>query len=117
MIETSNCVICDGDIRRLKKALVAPFMATRIWSRPPFLVDIVRCKACGFVFYNPRLDSAEEGRLYVNYRSAEYVRMRHASEPWYTESFNADLASPGSYKLRRAAVAAILRQHLGGRKI
>jgi hypothetical protein len=117
MIEASNCVICDGEIRPLKQALVAPFMATRVWSRPPFYVNLVRCKSCGFTFYNPRLDTAEEGRLYRNYRSEEYLRMRHASEPWYTASFNAGLASPGSYKLRRSTLAAILRQHLGNRKI
>ena len=117
MIETSNCVICDSEIRRLKQALVAPFMATRIWSRPPFYVDLVRCTACGFMFYNPRLETAEEGRLYMNYRSEEYQRMRHVSEPWYTTSFNADLASPGSYKLRRSTLATLLRQHLGNRKI
>jgi hypothetical protein len=117
MIETSICVICDSEIRLLKKALVTPFMATRIWGRPPFYVDLVQCKACGFMFYNPRLDTAEEGRLYMNYRSEEYLRMRHASEPWYTASFNADRASPDSYKLRRSLLAAILRQHLGARKI
>jgi hypothetical protein len=117
MIETSNCVICAGEIRRLKQALVAPFLARRIWNRPPFCVDLVQCKACGFMFYNPRLDTSEECRLYTNYRSEEYLRMRHASEPWYTASFNADLASPGHYKLRRSRLAAILRQHLGTRKI
>jgi len=69
------------------------------------------------MFYNPRFDTAEEGRLYANYRSEEYQRMRHASEPWYTANFNANLASPGSYELRRSTLAAILRQHLGTRKI
>lgn len=117
MIEVSNCVICDGDVRRLKQALVAPFLATRIWDRPPFCVDLVQCKACGFMFYNPRLDAAEEGRLYTGYRSEEYQRMRQASEPWYTVSFNADLASPGSYELRRRTLGAILRQHIGKREI
>jgi hypothetical protein len=110
-------VICDGEIRRLKQALVAPFLARRIWNRAPFCVNLVQCKTCGFTFYNPRLDTAEEGRLYANYRSEEYQRMRHASEPWYTASFNADLASPGSYKFRRSTLAAILRQHLDTRKI
>jgi hypothetical protein len=117
MVEASNCVICGSEIRRLKRALVAPFIARRIWDRPPFCVDLVGCEACGFRFYNPRLDSAEEGRLYANYRSEEYLQMRHASEPWYTASFNADLASPGSYKLRRSTLAAILKRHLGARKI
>jgi Methyltransferase domain len=117
MIEVAACVICGGEIRRLKRALVAPFLATRIWNRPPFCVDLVQCNACSFLFYNPRLDAAEEGRLYAGYRSEEYRRMRHASEPWYSVKFNADLASPGSYEIRRREVGAILRQHLGPRKI
>jgi hypothetical protein len=117
MIEVSQCVICDGEIRRLKRALAAPFLAARIWGRPPFCVDLVECKACGFIFYNPRLDAAEEGRLYTGYRSEEYRRMRHASEPWYTAGFNASLASAAAYKVRRRALAATLRRHIGGREI
>jgi len=117
MIEVSQCVVCDGEIRRLKRALVAPFLATRIWGRPPFCVDLVECKACGFMFYNPRLDAAEEGRLYAGYRSEEYQRMRQASEPWYTAGFNASLASAAAYEVRRRALAATLRRHIGGREI
>ena len=117
MIEASSCVICEGEILPLKEALVAPFLAARIWQRPPFCVYLVQCKACGFMFYNPRLDAVEEGRLYAGYRSDEYLRMRHASEPWYTARFNADLASPDSYELRRRTLAAILRQHTGKREI
>jgi len=102
---------------RLKRALVAPFLARRIWGRSPFCVDLVQCKACGFIFYNPRLDTSEEGRIYSGYRSDEYRRMRQASEPWYTASFNANLASHDSYKLRRETLAAILLQHAGKREI
>ena len=102
---------------QLKRALVAPFLAKRIWNRTPFCVDLVRCQACGFMFYNPRLDDGDLRRLYENYRSEEYQRMRHASEPWYTAKFNTDLASPLSYETRRAKLAPILRQHIGERKI
>lgn len=69
------------------------------------------------MFYNPRLDAAEEGRLYDGYRSEQYQQMRHASEPWYTAGFNADLASANSYDARRRILAAILRQHAGNREI
>lgn len=117
MIEVSNCVICDGAIRHLKRALVAPFLARRIWNRDPFCVDLVGCASCGFVFYNPRLDDAELQRLYQDYRLEKYQRMRHFSEVWYTEKFNADLASVGSYDVRRSMLAPILRKHLGNRKI
>ncbi len=117
MTEVSCCVICDGPISRLKRALVAPFLAKRIWNRKPFCVDLVRCGSCGFIFYNPRLDDADLQRLYEGYRSDEYREMRHASEPWYTKEFNEDLASDGHYRSRRAKLAPIFRQHLNGRKI
>ena len=32
MIEVSKCVICDGPIKQLKRALVAPFVAKRTWN-------------------------------------------------------------------------------------
>jgi hypothetical protein len=117
MIEASQCVICEGVIVQLKRALVAPFLATRIWNRTPFCVNLVKCGACGFMFYNPRLDDDELRRLYSNYRTPEYQQMRHASEPWYTPKFNTDLASPSSYEIRRAKVEPILREHVGPRKI
>lgn len=117
MIEVSICVVCDGPLRRLKQALVAPFLAQRIWNIPPFTVDLVRCDRCTFAFYNPRLDDADLRRLYANYRLEEYLRMRHASEPWYTAKFNFDLASPESYQKRRATLAPLLKEHLGDRSI
>lgn len=117
MVEVSDCVICGAGIRRLKRALVAPFVAERSWNRPPFCVDLVKCDSCGFMFYNPRLDDDDLLKLYGNYRSKEYQQMRFASEPWYTWKFNEDLASPESYVIRRAKLAPILQEHLGHRKI
>lgn len=117
MREVSLCVVCDGATRKVARALVAPFLARRIWDKDPFCVDLVECVQCGFTFYNPRLEDAELGRLYSGYRSDEYLQMRHASEPWYTTQFNYDLASPASYRKRRATVGTILSKHLGGRVI
>jgi hypothetical protein len=117
MIEVSKCVICDGPIKQLKRALVAPFVAKRTWNRAPFCVNLVQCGTCGFMFYNPRLDDADLRNLYSNYRSEEYQQTRFASEPWYTPSFNEDLASASSYEFRRNKLAPILRQHIGRRKI
>jgi hypothetical protein len=117
MIEVSTCVICEGLIRRLKRALIAPFLARRIWNRKPFCVDLVQCSQCGFAFYNPRLDDNDLRALYSNYRSEDYQRQRHAAEPWYTAKFNFNLASPDSYVHRRATLAPILKQNLDGRPI
>jgi hypothetical protein len=117
LIEALQCVICDGQIDLLKRALVAPFLAERIWNRKPFCVDLVKCRSCGFAFYNPRLDDADQRNLYAGYRSDEYRRMRHSTEPWYTTSFNADLSSQANYEKRRARLAPILKKHLGERRI
>ncbi len=117
MIEVSQCVICDGPIRQLKRALVAPFLARRIWNRAPFCVDLVKCESCGFMFYNPRLEDEDLQREYRGYRSEEYLKMRHSFEPWYTAKFNASLAGEAHYVTRRAKLAPIFRRHLGPRKI
>jgi hypothetical protein len=117
MVEVSKCVICDGPIRNLKRALVAPFVAERTWNRKPFCVDLVGCDTCGFMFYNPRLDDKDLQSLYRGYRCEAYQQVRFSTEPWYTKCFNDDLASAKSYESRRAKIAPILRQHIGGRKI
>jgi hypothetical protein len=118
VIEVSQCVICDGLLRVMKWALVAPFLAERIWKRKPVCVNLVECNSCGFILYNLRLDDADLQKLYSGYRAQEYYqRMRHATELWYTAKFNADLASEDSYRKRRAKLASILYQHIGKRKV
>jgi len=112
MTEVYSCVICDGPIRFLRTALVAPFLAQRIWGKTRQSVQLVECPSCGFRFYNPRLDEEEADRLYAGYRSSEYQKMRQSFEPWYTATFNANLASPSSFSKRRRNLAAILQQHL-----
>lgn len=116
MIQVIQCVICAGAIRRLKRALVAPFLARRIWNRTPFCVDLVQCQSCGFKFYNPRLEDSELGVFYKGYHSADYQQMRCASEPWYTEKFNADLLSDRFYGYHRDALKPVIQQLIGDRK-
>lgn len=117
MIEVTSCVICEGVIRKVKGALVAPFLAKRIWNRKPFCVDLVECKVCGFMFYNPRPDDEELQRQYKGYRSQEYLEMRHFFEPWYTTKFNLSLASDQHYATRRGHLSSIFRKHTSDRQI
>ncbi len=117
MTTVSECVICGGEIRTLRQALVAPFVARRIWGRPPFDVALVECKSCSFLFYNPRLEIEEESRLYDGYRASGYLNLRHACEPWYTPALNASLATPSLYERRRKALSKVLQPHLDGRRI
>lgn len=69
------------------------------------------------MFYNPRLNDDEMQRAYRGYRSKEYREMRHEFEPWYSERFNAELASETHYVSRRVKLAPIFQQHLQGHEI
>jgi len=95
-----------------RAALVAPFLARRIWNRTPFRAELVECTGCGFAFYNPRLEPEEEQRLYAGYRNGEYQRTRHLFEPYYTEAFNADLFSEETMRRRQDALKRLLSPHL-----
>jgi hypothetical protein len=97
--------------------MVAPFLARRVWSRPAFPIDLVRCEKCDFMFFNPRLDPGEENRLYSQYRSEEYQQMRHKHEPWYTKRFNSNLSKPELMQARRQMVSQVLVRHLADRQI
>jgi hypothetical protein len=96
----------------MKRALVAPFLAERIWKKKPFCVNLVVCNSCGFIFYNPRLYDADLQALNSGYREQEYQRMCRGTEPWYIAEFNADLASEDSYRKRRAKLAPILHRYI-----
>lgn len=107
MIHQSSCVICGlpaGDIRR---GFVAPFVASRVWGRPPFAVELRHCRKCEFLFFSPRLEPFEEELLYQQYRGESYVAMRHATEPWYTDRLNASLSAAEVFASRCSAVRAV----------
>jgi hypothetical protein len=113
MKSVSSCVLCEGDIRRRARAVAAPFLAKRIWRRPAFPVDLMECRRCGFLFFNPRLESSDEAALYYQYRSDEYQQMRYSVEPWYTKKLNQGLFDPAYMDTRRAKLTDLFRKSLG----
>lgn len=106
------CPICSSSVSVAKRGATAPFLARRIWDRPPFEVELASCAACGFLFYNPRLEPGEESRLYASYRDDRYQRQRHSCEPWYTKALNASLSDPALMEQRKQALREILTQHV-----
>jgi len=113
MKEVLTCPVCGSDrLKQASRAVVSPFLARRIWNRPPFPTVLVCCGCCGVRFFNPRLEPEEEERLYAGYRGPEYQKCRQAAEPWYTPRFNASLTDAAFLQARRARVAEILRRHL-----
>ncbi len=80
-----------------------PFMAQRIYSWEPALIDeswglktipqgiayslcnSLLCEQCGLLFMDIRFSDSEMMRLYDNYRDSEYTLLREKYEPGYTE--------------------------------
>jgi 2-polyprenyl-3-methyl-5-hydroxy-6-metoxy-1,4-benzoquinol methylase len=117
MLKVDVCIACGQSVSLKARGMVAPFLARRIWDKPPFDVDLMGCEQCGLLFFNRRLDATEEEALYRDYRSIEYQRARLAVEPWYTARFNANLTNPLFMEGRRTRLAAELKEHLFGRTV
>ena len=117
MNNAATCAVCGGEIVCRKQGMVAPFLARRIWDRPAFPAQLMECRECTFQFFNPRLEEAEESRLYAQYRSEEYRSARQTAEPWYTRKFNSALSHPDLMRSRRESLSAILQRYLAGHKI
>lgn len=112
MIQAEACVICGGVFSRQRRGVVTPFLAHRIWHRRPFPVQLSECGECGFLFFDGRLEPAEEKALYSGYRGPEYQKMRYSFEPWYTEKFNVALSCAESFQRRTASLKALFRDRL-----
>lgn len=91
MESADRCVSCgSGDLLRYR-ARVAPFLAARVESLAGRKAELVRCRACGLAFFDPRLGDAELGALYRGYRGEAYQRERQRHEPCYTAELNATI--------------------------
>jgi hypothetical protein len=117
LINVAECVICGAAIRNGRSAVVAPFLAKRIWNRSAFAAQLANCESCGLEFFNPRLEPEDEKRLYFRYRTEEYQRMRYATEPWYTEKFNESLSSDAAWQNRKRRLEPIVRELFASKKI
>jgi 2-polyprenyl-3-methyl-5-hydroxy-6-metoxy-1,4-benzoquinol methylase len=112
MDESSHCILCAADRVTLRRGVIAPFLADRIWKQRAAKATLVQCGACSFQYFIPRLSEAEERRLYDEYRGSESQQKRFRFEPWYTPEFNAKLFSEQAMDGRRQQVAKILHEHL-----
>ncbi len=97
----TRCVCCDGARLARSAAVLAPFVAWRVFGWEPAeigpdwgLRDIrqgtaynvcatLECADCGLLFLDMRFDEAELASLYAGYRGADYTTAREHFEPGY----------------------------------
>jgi SAM-dependent methyltransferase len=69
-MERTTCLLCDAD------DTVTLFVARDLWYKVPGEFPLVRCRACGLVYLNPRPAPTEIGRYYPS----EYAPHRPAQD-------------------------------------
>jgi SAM-dependent methyltransferase len=122
-----RCVCCDHpDLDRVP-AVLAPFVAARVFGWQPVditpewglrdiglghaysICNTLACRSCGHVFLDMRFDAEEMAALYEDYRGPDYCAARERFEPGY--SARNDSLRKGSDYLE--AVEAFLEPHVG----
>jgi len=99
----SKCICCESGAIVKTPAILAPFVADRIFGWAPVEVtadwgfrDIpngnamsrcatVSCQECGALFVDMRFDEEELTALYADYRGSDYTSLRETYEPGYRE--------------------------------
>jgi len=111
-----KCLACKSINIEVTDTKVSDFLAERIFDtldNNAIPTKLFCCKECGFGFYEKRLTSDEERRLYKGYRSDEYQEMRQKSDVWYTPEINSALGEDeNDLKLRRAIIERIVNKNI-----
>jgi hypothetical protein len=98
----TRCICCLGEKLRSFPAVLAPFVAKRIFNHEPVeiteawglrdiqkgmaysMCNTLECSDCGVLFLDYRFSDPELKRLYEDYRGEEYNRLRTRFEPGYS---------------------------------
>lgn len=107
----SRCIGCGDASLEFRTAVVAPFVAARVFQRPATICRVVRCRGCGLSFFEDRFDEQEAASLYADYRSEAYYLARHHWEPWYSRAFNAGLGDDAKMAVRREVYRGVVARH------
>lgn len=114
MYRLTRCPCCETADLESTPTLVAPFIAEYVLERAIEPSALLECRSCGFRFFADRYDDREAARLYAEYRSPAYVRVRHRHEFWYSQRFNDDMGkSPDVLASRHAHLQRTLGPFLG----
>ena len=96
-----QCIVCGSHALRKTSAILAPFLADRIFDWKPMEIDgtfgfrdipsghayalcnTLCCRECQMLFLDMRFDNDEMGRLYEGYRGENYTALRSSYESSY----------------------------------
>lgn len=106
----SRCLACGHADLQFRAAIVAPFIAARVFQSRSSVCRLAGCKRCGFAFFEDRFDDTEMTALYAGYRDSDYVKTRHYWEPWYSAKFNSECGGEREMVERRRVYADTIQE-------
>jgi len=105
-----ECPICSGSARFVQSAFLSPWIrefANVSRRRSNYFI----CSTCGSGHFDYRYSDDEMSRIYGNYRSTEYFRIRSKWEPSYTEALDFALSTdPETIERRQFYILESLAQ-------
>lgn len=116
----NRCVICDSKDLSNYKAVIAPFLVSRIWGSKTKKnkIRLFQCRKCEFAFFNLRFEEKEMAALYKNYRDDAYQRERNQYEDWYTKEVNEEVGNgKKEIEKRNANLSSLLKNTIDVSKI
>jgi hypothetical protein len=102
-----NCMTCNSANTVIYATKISDFLVERIYGQNeenPMPINLVRCRDCGFSYYDRRLTDLEEQKLYLGYRADEYQKMRQKHDIWYTSKINYALGNDASGLAKRKRI-------------
>jgi len=109
------CPICNSKKLIAYSGITVPFIADRVWNTKPLETKFMRCKNCGFEFYDLRMEEEEIAALYKSWRGDKYLKQRQKYEPKYTREFNKQVGHhPMAIKNKKSNLSKIIKDHIPG---
>lgn len=103
-----GCLCCASRRLDSDRTLTSLFLSRTAWVGRPELTSIHRCLECDFRFYDRGLSDAEAAAFYAAYRTSDYLKNRHADEPFYTRKVHAGIEEFLHSPIRRQSLAQAL---------
>lgn len=90
-----------------RTSIVAPFITDYVLKKSGTVrCKLLKCRSCGFIFFDKRFTDSEVKKLYGQYRKQAYVRTRNKHEFYYSPQVNAAFDEDVEY--RRHLIADFL---------
>lgn len=87
-MNTNKCPICEVVAEQISFAVLAPWISEILNYKNPFNCQLMLCKSCNFKFFSYRYSQSEMNKLYKDYRSDKYYKVRNKWEFWYSRRIN-----------------------------